>query len=53
MFQKSAFMETKVKFGGLDIVCNNAGIALENKWRQMVQINLVSHLNTCFCLLLE
>eukprot|EP00731_Ephydatia_muelleri_P021078 Em0013g805a len=28
--------------GGLDIVCNNAGIADEKNWRKMVDINLVA-----------
>ena len=29
------------RFGGIDIVCNNAGISDEDKWRKMLDINLV------------
>ena len=29
------------EFGGLDIVCNNAGIFREDQWRKMLDINLV------------
>lgn len=32
-------MET---FGGIDILCNNAGILNESTWEKMVSINLVS-----------
>lgn len=39
--QKSAFARTKEEFGGIDIVCNNAGIGNEDKWRLMLDINLV------------
>lgn len=39
--QKSAFARTKEEFGGIDIVCNNAGIRNEKEWRKMVDINLV------------
>jgi NAD(P)-dependent dehydrogenase (short-subunit alcohol dehydrogenase family) len=39
--QRSAFAQTKEKFGGIDIVCNNAGIGNEDKWRLMLDINLV------------
>ena len=39
--QKSAFERTKEEFGGIDIVCNNAGILKEAEWRKMLDINLV------------
>lgn len=39
--QKSAFAQTKQEFGSIDIVCNNAGIANEDKWQLMLDINLV------------
>ena len=40
--QRAAFESTKERFGGIDIVCNNAGIGDETQWRKMVDINLVS-----------
>ena len=40
-----AFREAVQKFGGIDIVCNNAGIAREDQWETMIAINSVSYLN--------
>lgn len=39
--QRSVFQRTKEQFGGIDIVCNNAGIANEVEWRLVLDVNLV------------
>ncbi len=36
-----AFTKTKEWFDGLDIVCNNAGVANEVDWRKLVETNMV------------
>ena len=37
-------MKTKETFGGLDIVCNNAGIVDgEDNWRKLFEVNVVSY----------
>ena len=41
--QRNAFQNTKEEFGGIDIVCNNAGVVNEGNWRTMVDINLVCY----------
>ncbi|XP_072231540.1 15-hydroxyprostaglandin dehydrogenase [NAD(+)]-like [Leuresthes tenuis] len=38
---KHSFQRTVATFGGIDIVCNNAGISDEGKWERTVSINLV------------
>ncbi|XP_077447585.1 15-hydroxyprostaglandin dehydrogenase [NAD(+)]-like [Stigmatopora argus] len=38
---KDAFKTTTDTFGGMDILCNNAGILDENNWELTVDINLV------------
>lgn len=38
---KAAFQETIKTFGGIDILCNNAGILNESSWEKMVSVNLV------------
>uniref|UniRef100_A0A8C6SYH2 Uncharacterized protein n=1 Tax=Neogobius melanostomus TaxID=47308 RepID=A0A8C6SYH2_9GOBI len=38
----SYFQKAADTFGGIDIVCNNAGILNETEWEKMVSINLVS-----------
>ncbi|XP_045895542.1 15-hydroxyprostaglandin dehydrogenase [NAD(+)]-like [Micropterus dolomieu] len=38
---KAAFQKTAETFGGIDILCNNAGIANETAWEKTVSINLV------------
>lgn len=40
--QVSAFEKTKEAFGKIDIVCNNAGMGDESRWRKMLDVNLVS-----------
>ena len=44
IIQREAFERTKDRFGGLHIVCNNAGIGAgcEDMWEKMIEINLVS-----------
>ncbi|KAM7398373.1 hypothetical protein PAMA_006329 [Pampus argenteus] len=37
---KAAFQKTAETFGGIDIVCNNAGILDESEWEKCVSINL-------------
>ncbi|XP_038066325.1 15-hydroxyprostaglandin dehydrogenase [NAD(+)]-like [Patiria miniata] len=39
---EDAFKKTREKYGQLDIVCNNAGVGDEKKWRQMININLTA-----------
>lgn len=38
---KAAFQKTVDTFGGIDIVCNNAGILNESEWEKTVSINLL------------
>lgn len=38
---KAAFQKTVQTFGGIDIVCNNAGILNEKDWEKTVSINLL------------
>ncbi|XP_026228963.1 15-hydroxyprostaglandin dehydrogenase [NAD(+)]-like [Anabas testudineus] len=38
---KAAFQKTIETFGGIDIVCNNAGTLDENDWEKTVSINLL------------
>ncbi|XP_064382016.1 15-hydroxyprostaglandin dehydrogenase [NAD(+)]-like [Halichondria panicea] len=37
-----AFTKTKEWFNGLDIVCNNAGVANEVDWRKLVETNMMA-----------
>ncbi|XP_029375108.1 15-hydroxyprostaglandin dehydrogenase [NAD(+)]-like [Echeneis naucrates] len=39
---KAAFQKTVEVFGGIDILCNNAGIVNESAWEKTVSINLVA-----------
>uniref|UniRef100_A0A3B4ZF62 15-hydroxyprostaglandin dehydrogenase [NAD(+)] n=1 Tax=Stegastes partitus TaxID=144197 RepID=A0A3B4ZF62_9TELE len=38
---KAAFQKTAETFGGIDILCNNAGILNESTWEKTVSINLM------------
>ncbi|XP_039888277.1 15-hydroxyprostaglandin dehydrogenase [NAD(+)]-like isoform X2 [Simochromis diagramma] len=38
---KAAFQSTVDTFGGIDIVCNNAGILNEKQWEKTVSVNVV------------
>ncbi|XP_071316847.1 15-hydroxyprostaglandin dehydrogenase [NAD(+)]-like [Trachinotus anak] len=38
---KAAFQKTTETFGGMDILCNNAGILNERTWEKTVSINLM------------
>ncbi|KAG7232251.1 hypothetical protein INR49_009535 [Caranx melampygus] len=38
---KAAFQKTTEAFGGMDVLCNNAGILNEGAWEKTVAINLV------------
>ena len=39
---RNVFSETVAKFGGLDILCNNAGVLDETNWTKTMQVNYVS-----------
>ncbi|XP_062414165.1 15-hydroxyprostaglandin dehydrogenase [NAD(+)]-like isoform X2 [Pungitius pungitius] len=39
---KAAFQRTAEALGGVDIVCNNAGILNEAEWKKTISINLVA-----------
>ncbi|XP_072302121.1 15-hydroxyprostaglandin dehydrogenase [NAD(+)]-like [Eucyclogobius newberryi] len=45
---KAAFQKTVDKFGGLDIVCNNAGVLNETEWETTVSINLVGMIRVSY-----
>lgn len=46
VFIPDVFQKILSQFGGVDIFCNNAGIADEKNWEKTVSINLVGH---CVC----
>lgn len=45
---KAAFQKTVDTFGGIDIVCNNAGILNEAEWVKTVSINLMAMIRVSY-----
>ncbi|KAE8287634.1 15-hydroxyprostaglandin dehydrogenase [NAD(+)] [Larimichthys crocea] len=45
---KDAFHKTTETFGGIDILCNNAGILDETQWEKTVSINLVGVIRVAY-----
>ncbi|XP_027129666.1 15-hydroxyprostaglandin dehydrogenase [NAD(+)] isoform X5 [Larimichthys crocea] len=45
---KDAFHKTIETFGGIDILCNNAGILDESQWEKTVSINLVGVIRVAY-----
>lgn len=45
---KAAFQKTVQTFGGIDIVCNNAGILNEKDWEKTVSINLLGMIRVSY-----
>uniref|UniRef100_A0A8C6Q0L6 15-hydroxyprostaglandin dehydrogenase [NAD(+)] n=1 Tax=Nothobranchius furzeri TaxID=105023 RepID=A0A8C6Q0L6_NOTFU len=45
---KAAFQKTKETLGGIDILCNNAGILNEASWEKTVSINLTSVIRVAY-----
>ena len=41
LFISDAIKQVIERFGGLDILCNNAGIGNERDWRSTLAVNLV------------
>lgn len=48
---RNMFQVTQDVFEGIDILCNNAGIADEQNWKKMIAVNMVKcrehHLSLC------
>ncbi|CAJ1063663.1 -hydroxyprostaglandin dehydrogenase [Notolabrus celidotus] [Xyrichtys novacula] len=45
---KAALKKTSEVFGGIDILCNNAGILNENTWEKTVSINLMGVIRSTY-----
>ncbi|XP_026227560.1 15-hydroxyprostaglandin dehydrogenase [NAD(+)]-like [Anabas testudineus] len=45
---KAAFQKTVETFGGIDILCNNAGILNEGEWEKTVSINLLGVIRSTY-----
>ncbi|KAK7925724.1 hypothetical protein WMY93_008034 [Mugilogobius chulae] len=45
---KAAFQKTVDAFGGIDVVCNNAGVLNESEWEKTVSINLVGMIRVAY-----
>uniref|UniRef100_A0A3P8TYD3 Zgc:56585 n=1 Tax=Amphiprion percula TaxID=161767 RepID=A0A3P8TYD3_AMPPE len=50
-FASSALQTTADTFGGIDIVCNNAGILNEGEWEKTVSINLLGVIRVTYLVL--
>ncbi|KAM9348667.1 15-hydroxyprostaglandin dehydrogenase [NAD(+)]-like [Symphorus nematophorus] len=45
---KAAFQKTADTFGGIDILCNNAGILNEKLWEKTISINLMGSIRVAY-----
>ncbi|XP_058483563.1 15-hydroxyprostaglandin dehydrogenase [NAD(+)]-like [Solea solea] len=48
---KAAFQKTMDTFGGIHILCNNAGILNESTWEKMISVNLVGVIRATYLVL--
>lgn len=45
---KAALQEAEKTFGGIDILCNNAGVVDEDEWEKTVSVNLVGVIRVAY-----
>ena len=43
MTSAGCFQKAVAVLGHIDIVFNNAGLVMENRWEYMIDVNIVSH----------